>query len=70
MLFGAAQGLRERVGFDVYAYYLPDDDGLRLAAQTARVTMGKDEYDDAVDQGRALEAEATIAFALHANRDS
>lgn len=63
-LLGAAQGLRETVGSNVYGYYQPDD-ALREAAETwARMVLGADAYDDAVDDGRSLEPDDAVAYAL------
>jgi predicted ATPase/transcriptional regulator with XRE-family HTH domain len=66
MLLGAAQALRETVGATVYGYYQPDE-GLRdAAAATARATLGEDGFDDAVDEGRRLDAEQAAQLALTA----
>lgn len=63
-LLGAAAGLREIVGADVYAYYLPDD-SLRVAAEaTARDALGEDAYEDAADAGRALDLDGIVDLAL------
>jgi predicted ATPase/transcriptional regulator with XRE-family HTH domain len=63
-LLGASDGLREVVGADVYAYYLPDAQ-LRVDAEAAaRSALGEDAYGDALDAGRALEAAEVITLAL------
>jgi predicted ATPase/transcriptional regulator with XRE-family HTH domain len=64
-LLGAATSLREKVGADVYAYYLPDE-SLRTAAEDgARRALGDDAYDEAMQAGRALELPDTVDFALN-----
>jgi ATP/maltotriose-dependent transcriptional regulator MalT len=63
-LLGATAGLREIVGADVYAYYLPDESLRREAERTARDSLGDDTYEDAVDAGRALDVTGIIELAL------
>jgi predicted ATPase/transcriptional regulator with XRE-family HTH domain len=54
-LLGAATGLRETVGADIYAFFLPDP-SLRAAAETtARAALGDPAYDEAVATGRTLD---------------
>ena len=50
-LLGAATGLRETVGADVYAYYLPDESLRDAAEQAAQAALGDDAYDEAVAAG-------------------
>ncbi|MGH3480488.1 MAG: tetratricopeptide repeat protein, partial [Nocardioidaceae bacterium] len=64
-LLGAAQALRETVGANVYAYYLPDESLRAAAEQAARAALGEDAYDDAVDAGRAMEPLDAVRFALN-----
>ena len=65
VLLGAAQILRETVGANVYGYYLPDESLRTRAEQQARMNLGEDAYDDAVDRGRALSPADSVHFALH-----
>ncbi len=53
-LLGAATGLRETVGADVYAYYLPDETLRDTAEQAAHAALGDNAYDEAVAAGRSL----------------
>ncbi len=64
-LLGAGQALRETVGANVYAYYLPDESLRAAAEQAARAALGEDSYDDAVDAGRAMEPLDAVRFALN-----
>lgn len=57
-LLGAATGLRETVGADVYAFYLPDEHLRAAAEKSARTALGDEAYDDAVDAGRSLDPAA------------
>ena len=63
-LLGAAQGMREAAGPTVYGYYRPDDALLAAAAAQARLVLGDDAWDDAVDEGRALEVDDVVRTAL------
>jgi predicted ATPase/transcriptional regulator with XRE-family HTH domain len=65
-LLGAAAGLREVVGAEVYAYYLPDESLGEQAELAARQALGDDAYDDAVDAGRALDLSGVVELALDA----
>jgi hypothetical protein len=63
-LLGASRGLRETVGANVYAYYVPDE-SLRVEAEkAARSALGEDGYDDLEDAGRSGSASDSIRFAL------
>jgi predicted ATPase/transcriptional regulator with XRE-family HTH domain len=64
LLLGAALGLRERVGADVYGYYLPDEALRADAEQSAREALGEDAFDRAVTRGRGLAAADIVAAAL------
>ncbi|HET7326127.1 MAG TPA: helix-turn-helix domain-containing protein [Nocardioidaceae bacterium] len=64
VLLGAAQSLRESVGSNVYAYYLPDESLRTQAEQAARTSLGADAYDDAVDAARALDPAEVVRLAL------
>jgi tetratricopeptide (TPR) repeat protein len=63
VLLGAAQILRETMESKVYGYYLPDDSRRAQTEEHARLTLGEDGYDDAVDAGRALSPEGAVGFA-------
>ncbi|MEU4603782.1 helix-turn-helix domain-containing protein [Kribbella sp. NPDC023972] len=62
-LLGAATGLRETVGADVYAYYLPDDRLRDAAQEAAQTALGEDAYDEAVAAGRSLDPTAVPELA-------
>jgi tetratricopeptide (TPR) repeat protein len=63
-MLGAAAGLREVVGAEVYAYYLPDEALGEEAERSARLALGDDAYEDAVDTGRALDLPGIVDLAL------
>ena len=63
-MLGAARGLRETVGSNVYAYYVPDEALRAAAAEAARAALGEDGYDDLEDAGRSGSVADTIRFAL------
>jgi predicted ATPase len=67
-LLGAAAGLREVVGANVYAYYLPDVTLREAAETTARASLGEDTYEDAADNGRALDLAGIVDLALEEAR--
>ncbi|WP_433165863.1 ATP-binding protein [Kribbella sp. CA-247076] len=58
MLLGAAAGLRETVGADVYAYYLPDESLRDSALRAARTALGEAAYAEADAAGRSLDPTA------------
>ena len=64
MLLGAAQALRETVGANVYGYYQPDEALRDARPPSARAVLGPDGFEDAVDEGRALDPEQAAALAL------
>ena len=64
VLLGAARGLRDRVGSDVYGYYLPDPQRRARAEADARAVLGDDAAEDALATGAALDVPAVIAVAL------
>jgi hypothetical protein len=64
VLLGAARGLRDRVGSDVYGYYLPDP-ALRAQAEAgARAALGELAVEEALDTGAALDVPEIVALAL------
>lgn len=63
-LLGAAVGLRETVGANVYAYYVPDESLRAAAEEAARAALGADAYDDTADAGRALELPDVVRLGL------
>lgn len=63
LLLGAAVGLRERVGADVYAYYLPDEALRSRAEQTAREVLGPVAFEAARATGRELTTEGILDVA-------
>jgi predicted ATPase/DNA-binding XRE family transcriptional regulator len=63
-LLGAAEGLRETVGADVYAYYLPDESLRADAEAVARDELGQDGFDVAYAAGTGLDVTAAAAVAL------
>jgi predicted ATPase/DNA-binding XRE family transcriptional regulator len=64
VLQGAVQGIREAIDSVGYGYYRPDVESGRRAAAQARLHLGADRYDDALDSGRALEPVDAVALAL------
>ncbi|MFI7066077.1 hypothetical protein ACIBL3_34135 [Kribbella sp. NPDC050124] len=62
-LLGAAAGLRDTVGADVYAYYLPDESLRHAAEQVAQLALGEEAYDAAVAVGRSLDPAAVPELA-------
>jgi tetratricopeptide (TPR) repeat protein len=64
VLLGVAQSLRETVGVNVYAYYVPDE-SLRAAAEAAaRTALGDDAFEDALDIGRGIDPREIGRLAL------
>jgi tetratricopeptide (TPR) repeat protein len=64
VLIGAARGLRDRVGSEVYGYYLPDP-ALRARAEAgARARLGDDAVEELLAGGAALDVPAVMALAL------
>jgi glycosyltransferase involved in cell wall biosynthesis len=66
VLVGAAEGVRELVGGEVYGYYQPDPALLAGAVTASRAALGDDAYDDALDGGRALSADEALRLGLPA----
>jgi hypothetical protein len=64
VLLGAAEGLRERVGSEVYGYYLPDPALRARAEAAARAELGDTAVEDALAAGAGLAVPAVIALAL------
>jgi tetratricopeptide (TPR) repeat protein len=60
-LFGAAEGLRDEVGAPVLAFYRAD---YEEAIARARDAIGAAAFDQCWREGRALKAEAAVAYAL------
>lgn len=63
-LLGAAAGLREAVGAEVYGYYLPDESMRASAEQSARDTLGDNGFEEARETGRALDLTGITQLAL------
>jgi predicted ATPase/transcriptional regulator with XRE-family HTH domain len=63
-LLGAARGLRETVGANVYAYYVPDEALRSAAEEQARARLGEDAFDDLVDASAGLDLPEIVALAL------
>ncbi len=61
VLVGAAEVMRESAGGTVYGYYLPDDAARDAAVAAAREALGKDRYEDALDEGRTLRFDEAVA---------
>jgi predicted ATPase len=64
VLLGAAQGLRETVGGTVHGYYKPDEALRAATVRAARSALGADGFEDAVDEGRALEPSQVVELAV------
>jgi hypothetical protein len=56
--------MREMAGAAVYGYYRPDPTLPQQAAREARAALGDDHYDDRVDNGRALDLDDAVGYAL------
>jgi tetratricopeptide (TPR) repeat protein len=68
VLLGAARGLRDRVGSEVYGYYLPDP-ALRTGAEArARAERGDAAVDRGLAAGAGLDVPAVLAVALGRDR--
>ncbi|HET7691094.1 MAG TPA: helix-turn-helix domain-containing protein [Nocardioidaceae bacterium] len=63
LLLGASTGLRETVGADVYAYYLPDEAARAGAHSSALAALGEDAFADAFDSGKELELAQVVTLA-------
>jgi tetratricopeptide (TPR) repeat protein len=64
ILVGAAQGIRETIGARGYGYYRPDPEAGAKAIEEARLHLGADRYDDALDVGRAMSPDEAAWLAL------
>jgi hypothetical protein len=64
LLLGAARGLRDRVGSEVYGYYLPDPALRARAEEVARAELGDDAVVDALAAGAGLDLPAVVSVAL------
>ena len=64
VLLGAARGLRERVGSEVYGYYLPDPTRRARAEAEARAALGDDAAEEALAAGAALDVAMVVEVAL------
>jgi len=64
LLLGAAQAIREGLGSFGYGYYRPDPQAIVDAADQARLHLGADRYDDALDVGRGLDPDRAAALVL------
>ncbi|CUR61086.1 putative Transcriptional regulator, winged helix family [metagenome] len=62
LLLGAAQAIREALGARGYGYYRPDPTAIEAAATDARVHLGQDRYDDALDTGRGFTTDEAAAL--------
>jgi tetratricopeptide (TPR) repeat protein len=60
ILLGAAQTMREAAGADVYSYYRPDEARKEHQADRARLVLGADTFDDALDAGRVLQLDNAV----------
>jgi predicted ATPase/transcriptional regulator with XRE-family HTH domain len=68
VLLGAAGGLRDRVGSEVYGYFLPDP-ALRAEAEArARAELGNAAVDEGLAAGAGLDVPAVLAVALGRDR--
>ena len=68
VLLGAARGLRDRVGSEIYGYYLPDP-ALRTAAEArARAQLGDEAVEQGMAAGAGLDVPAVVAVALGRDR--
>ena len=56
--------MREPAGADVYSYYRPDEARKEHQADRARLVLGADTFEDALDTGRVLQLDNAVDFAL------
>jgi tetratricopeptide (TPR) repeat protein len=64
VLLGTAEALRDKVGASVYGYYKPDEALRERVEHQVRSVLGRDGYAQAVEEGRALDADESAALAL------
>jgi hypothetical protein len=62
-LLGAATCLRETVGAEIYAFFLPDPSLRAAAEKAARAALGDHAYDEAVTTARSLDPSAAADLA-------
>lgn len=62
-LLGGADRLRDQVGADVYAYYLPDENLRADAESRTREALGAAAFEEAFTAGTALDLPALVALA-------
>jgi hypothetical protein len=64
VLLGTAEALRDRVGARVYGYYQPDESLRDRVEHQVRSLLGPEAFEDAVAEGRGLDADESAALAL------
>jgi predicted ATPase/DNA-binding XRE family transcriptional regulator len=63
-LFGAAEGLLQAVEAPVYDYYEPNRSLYQHIKAAVRSQLGKEDFNEAWERGRAMAFEQAVAFAL------
>ena len=63
-LLGAAESLLEEAGAYVYNYYKPDRSLYERTAATVRSQLGEEGFEEARAEGRAMDFERAVAYAL------
>ena len=64
LLLGAAEALLEEVGASVYNYYIPDRSLYERAAATVRSQLGEEGFKQARAEGKVLDFEHAVEYAL------
>ncbi len=69
-LFGAAEALLEAVGAAVYNYYQPDRSLYERTVSATRSRLGEAAFEEARAEGRKMDFEQAVAYALEASEAS
>jgi predicted ATPase/DNA-binding XRE family transcriptional regulator len=70
LLLGAAEGLLEEVGARVYNYYIPDRSLYERTVTTLRSQLGEEGFEQTRAEGRAMDFDQTVEYALERNEAS
>jgi predicted ATPase/DNA-binding XRE family transcriptional regulator len=70
LLLGAAEALLEEVGARIYNYYQPDRSLYEHTAGNVRARLGEAAFEEAWDEGRAMDFEEAVAYALDRKDDA
>ncbi len=69
-LLGAAEALLEEVGARVYNYYIPDRSLYERTVATARSQLGEEGFEQTQAEGRAMDFEQAVEYALERDKAS